>query len=156
MSAGENTRPAASPVDDLMNARRFTGTMDIMRFLPNYYFSSDGRCRSPLRGLYGQSDGAGKACGRWSQSGASRRSTASARGETTVFFAGFSLRPASGPLCERMLSRGIAINLIGAWINAQFTWMAPERCRTGSGRPPAPILPQLNVIHCTDRRMAAI
>src|SRR4051794_40366715 len=85
MSAGENTRPAASPVDDLMNARRFTGTMDMVRSLPNYYFSRHGRCRSPLRGLYGQSGGAGKTCGRPLQSGGSRRSTASSRAETVIF-----------------------------------------------------------------------
>ncbi|MCK1655735.1 hypothetical protein IVA88_30590 [Bradyrhizobium sp. 149] len=123
----------------------------MMRSLPNYYFSRRGRCRSPLRGLYGQSDGAGKACGRLLQSGALRQSTASARGK----FAGFPDQICMVLDLREDASPGISDQ--SNWRMDQCT-IHMDGARTmlhQLGQTSCPFLPQLNVIQCTDGGMAA-
>ena len=137
--AGERTRPAVSRrrrLDERATVHGHDGHGAVSPRL--FLFTAADRCRSLLRGLYGQSDGAGKGCGRPSQSGVSRSIDGIGARQNNHVCRGILDRIGLGPMCDRTLRAAAGINPIGAWINAQFTWMPPERCRAASGRRPAP------------------
>jgi hypothetical protein len=112
--------------------------MVMVRSLPDIFAYGRNHCRSLLRGLYGQSDGTGKACGRPSQGGAQQKATASTRAETTMFCAGFSIRSARVPMCERMLSLGVGDQSNWRMDQCAIHMDGARTMLTGSVRPPAP------------------
>jgi hypothetical protein len=108
--------------------------------LPIFFVRGRGRCHGLLRGLYGESDGAGKGCGRRCSGGARTRRAAKTAVER-LFSLMFSIMP------HRDLATGQArltqIDPIRVLINAERRLMGTQQKSCGTE------IPQLS--HFNDR-----